>query len=814
MDRSRLSLVVLVSTLGLALSAAPSFAVWPHSPAANLPVCTLPGDQYSVVIAPEASGGAYLVWTDPRNDASDIYASHVTRIGGLDPAWPINGSAVCVAAGLQLQVASGTDGAGGAFVSWLDFRAGTEAAYVHHLLPSGVDPAWPANGRAVTPTASVQFLPHTVPDGLGGAIVSWQDQRPASLGYEIYAQHIQANGQVDAAWPPAGLLVCTAANDQTIPILVSDGAGGAVITWQDGRSGNNDIYAQHVRLNGTVDPAWPANGRALCTNPGDQASPSIVSDGAGGAIVAWQDQRGGTYDIYTTHVQGSGSLDPNWPVDGRVACNAANDQKNPTLLADGSGGVFLGWEDGRAGAFARSVFVTHMLFNGVVDPAWTANGVALTAGAFDHLYPVLLTDGATGMLVTWMDGRAGMEMYAAHVRLDGTLDPAWPASGKAVSSGLGNQVFPTAVSDGNGGLIGAWNDDRSGGYDIYAQRMARGGVLGTPEPVIESVRDVPNDQGVAVDVAFDASWLDLANDPNLVYYEIYRGLPAGAAEEALRKGARLRPTFDEAPSEPGAIVAPDGAQGYAWQYVGALNPVHFLPTYAFITYTLGDSVAGSNPKTAFMVAARDGSGLLYWLSAPDSGYSVDNLAPNAPSPFVGVYGGGSSNLSWGASTSPDFAAYRLYRGKSAGFTPSGGTLVTATTLTSYTDHPGEPYYYKLSAIDVHGNESGYSLVLPTGALAVEGAPHVLALARPSPNPARAGASLRFSLSRDANARLAIFDLSGRRVASLANGVLSAGDHELRWDLLSTDGARVADGLYFVRLEAEGRTLAERLAVTK
>jgi hypothetical protein len=415
----------------------------------------------------------------------------------------------------------------------------------------------------------------------------------------------------------------------------------------------------------------------------------------------------------------------------------------------------------------------------------------------------------------WWDGRTDLNAYAQHVRIDGSADPAWPANGRAVSNATLDQVFPCAVSDDAGGFIAAWNDGRSGGYDIYAQRIARGGVLGTPEPIIESVRDIPNDQGGAVDVAFDASWLDIANDPNLGYYEIYRGLPAGAAEEAVRKGARVLSSFAVPPSEGVAtLVVPNAAEGWAWQYVGAINPSHFLSTYAYITYTLGDSVGGSNPTTAFMVVARDNTGLLFWPSSPDSGYSVDNLAPNAPSPFLGVYGAGSSNLSWGASTSPDFAAYRLYRGKSAGFTPSGGTLVTATTLTSYTDHPGEPYYYKLSAIDVHGNESGYSLVLPTGALAVDEARHTLALERPSPNPARAGAALRFSLSREGAARLAVFDLTGRRVANLADGVLSAGDHELRWDLRGLGGTRVADGLYFVRLEAEGRTLAERLAVTK
>ena len=40
--------------------------------------------------------------------------------------------------------------------------------------------------------------------------------------------------------------ICTAANDQYYPQIISDGSGGAIITWSDNRSGSHDIYAQRV----------------------------------------------------------------------------------------------------------------------------------------------------------------------------------------------------------------------------------------------------------------------------------------------------------------------------------------------------------------------------------------------------------------------------------------------------------------------------------------------------------------------------------------------------------------------------------------
>src|SRR3989442_10862878 len=83
-------------------------------------------------------------------------------------------------------------------------------------------------------------------------------------------------------------------------------AGGAIVTWYDFRSGNSDIYAQHVLASGVVDPAWTANGTLLCNAECNQFSPTIVADGAGGAIVTWFDYRSVTnYDIYAHHVLSS-----------------------------------------------------------------------------------------------------------------------------------------------------------------------------------------------------------------------------------------------------------------------------------------------------------------------------------------------------------------------------------------------------------------------------------------------------------------------------------------------------------------------------
>ncbi len=93
--------------------------------------------------------------------------------------------------------------------------------------------------------------------------------------------------------------------------------------------------------------------------------------------------------------------------------------------------------------------------------------------------------------------------------------------------------------------------------------------------------------------------------------------------------------------------------------------------------------------------------------------------------------------------------------------------------------------------------------------AAAGAPAGVGLAAAGPNPSVRPA-IAFTLTRPGFARVAAFDLSGRRVADLFEGVAGAGTHRVRWPAASPSGAPLRAGLYVVRLEAEG--LVRRLKV--
>jgi hypothetical protein len=231
--------------------------------------------------------------------------------------------------------------------------------------------------------------------------------------------------------------------------------------------------------------------------------------------------------------------------------------------------------------------------------------------------------------------------------------------------------------------------------------------------------------------------------------------------------------------------------------------------------TVSDSAAGGPANTVYMVEAVDASSHNF-SSLPDSGHSVDNLPPATPLGFVAALMplSETTQLNWNANTEPDLAAYELYRGASAGFVPGPSNRVATVTRTDHID-TSAGQYYKLAAIDVHGNRSGFALITPGGTLDTPGevAPRELALALGSSNPARGGAVLRYELPARGRVSLAIFDVNGRMVRELASGEIAAGRFTTRWDGRASNGVAASSGMYFARLTSLGGERVARLVLS-
>ena len=261
------------------------------------------------------------------------------------------------------------------------------------------------------------------------------------------------------------------------------------------------------------------------------------------------------------------------------------------------------------------------------------------------------------------------------------------------------------------------------------------------------------------------------------------------------------------------LATTESATTYYWEFITSSPAAHFTSTYSYVASTTSDSMGAGNPRTAFLVVGYNATNTVYFASNADSGYSVDNVPPFPPASFTGNYATGATHLHWNQNTEPDLAYYRLYRGSSAGFVLGPGNLVSTPPDTGYAAAGAAGFYYKLSAVDVHGNESGYALLTPSATTAVgAGSVSVLSFGRPAPNPAGMRASVHLALPGEARVTLTVHDLAGREVRSLVTGTLAAGERDVVWNLSNAAGARVADGIYFMRLDVEGQRITRRVAV--
>ena len=104
--------------------------------------------------------------------------------------------------------------------------------------------------------------------------------------------------------------------------------------------------------------------------------------------------------------------------------------------------------------------------------------------------------------------------------------------------------------------------------------------------------------------------------------------------------------------------------------------------------------------------------------------------------------------------------------------------------------------------------------LPTGiGTPSPGTPSVrgaVMLAAPSPNPTRGVATIRYTLRHEATVALRVFNAGGGLVAEIDHGRQTAGPHVATWNGRASAGRRVAPGVYFVRLEANGVVVSRRL----
>jgi hypothetical protein len=431
----------------------------------GLRVTTRPGPNDSALSVPDGVGGSIIALVNARGGISDIIAQRVDSRGQI--RWGSQGTAIRTVNPTEapfMRIVA--DGFGGAIISWRDFRAGNWDVYAQRVSPDGKI-RWKPKGAAVCALKSHQDYPRLAPDGSGGAVFCWDDYRAGSSNRDIYAQRITASGA--RAWGSSGVAVCTAPGDQIYPRVVSDGRGGGIVTWNDARAGNWDVYAQRVTRAGKA--AWTAGGVAVCAAANSQWYPYIAAVGSGASVIAWEDTRSGQSHIYAQMLDSGGKRA--WAAHGVAVCNLDGSFLNGALgegsvCADGEGGSIIAWR-GRISEVRAQKMVSSGLGR------WPVNGVMVARRAA-LMQPTVAPDGTGGGFFTWVLLSAnGIGVEAQSVTAAGKR--RWGSGGLTIddseSAERRTNFENAAVSPcGSGAAVVTWNAERGGKQEVFAQKVS------------------------------------------------------------------------------------------------------------------------------------------------------------------------------------------------------------------------------------------------------------------------------------------------------------------------------------------------------
>src|ERR1035437_8529947 len=198
----------------------------------------------SNVIA-DNEGGAFLFWLENQNNRTILFAQHVDSSG--KQLWGQGGKIATTKKGSKTnpQVLTADSTI---ILSWTNEINKDKDIFVQKFNIKGIH-RWKED-IAVVQLPRDQFGQKLLSDGKGGAIVSWIDKRQESIRADVYAQRISSSGK--QLWGPLGIAIASHNNsEKSYPSIVSDLRGGGIAIFKEIRESKGEIYAQKIFNTGT-----------------------------------------------------------------------------------------------------------------------------------------------------------------------------------------------------------------------------------------------------------------------------------------------------------------------------------------------------------------------------------------------------------------------------------------------------------------------------------------------------------------------------------------------------------------------------------
>jgi hypothetical protein len=289
-----------------------------------------------------------------------------------------------------------------------------------------------------------------VTDGEGGVIMAWE------VGKSCHTRRVDSQGEVlweETLGSGVGLE------------LVSGGEEEALILWNN--YDNHSFVVQKVGSNGEL--LWPGEGVTIeYAETVFQPEPQMVSDGAGGAIIAWVEESSDQPSscVWVQRIGDEGQDLSKTAIGGPTAVVVPHIR----LVGDEPLGVIVIWE-----GLGDGVELRVMRDNPLSSYLWPQAGVSVCSGLHQSPRFNATSDGRGGVVVVWIDG--DRRLYAQ--RLDGLGEKLWGDEGVLITHGA-CELSVWVVGDSDKGFVLGWTTGFATYHpdDSYLQKIdAEGNIL-------------------------------------------------------------------------------------------------------------------------------------------------------------------------------------------------------------------------------------------------------------------------------------------------------------------------------------------------
>ena len=406
-------------------------------------------------VAPGNDGEAIFVWSDTRYGMRNIFAHKVNGNGDL--LWGEDGAVVTDLPGRQEDPVAITDGNGGVFVAWVDYRFDEQGDIFFQHLDNNGSIGLDAGGVALAQVAGKQISINMCTDSLGGVFVTWQDKR-GGVHDDIYGTHISADYTVIA--PGSGVPIVDATGDQNSKTIEYAGNNEAFIAWADFREGSNaDVYAQ--RLDISMNYLFQANGLPVASTEQQELKPRATFVNATTSFIAWKEGDENSKVLYQFVDDNGLVFDNAKPISSNTSLQTA-----PRVKRSTAGEVFVNWKDLRNDPINGDQYFQKVDVNG--DTQW-GDGVRMDF-VDDIDFSARFSAGVQGDLnIVWERGTfPNVDIYFQNIGAAGeySLDDA-----VAISAEPNYQFAPILVGNALDGLFCIFGDKGTGSIDLKVQKV-------------------------------------------------------------------------------------------------------------------------------------------------------------------------------------------------------------------------------------------------------------------------------------------------------------------------------------------------------